>query len=513
MAQMKEAKTWEFGDFQTPNALAQEAMAHLRKIDPEFHPKTIIEPTCGVGAFLLAAADAYPDAERVVGLEIEAEYLNAVRAQIVTREDADRFDLREADFFKTDWESLLADLLEPVLIVGNPPWVTSADIGRLKGSNLPEKSNFQKYTGFEAVTGKANFDISEWMLIQNLKWISEHNGCLAMLCKTAVARKLLRHAWKEGVPTTGSRMVQIDAMKHFSAAVDACFFSVKTNGEQTSTDCEFFADFGESEPANVFGYHEGMMLSHVEGFYEHKEFLGKDSHYTWRSGVKHDNSKVMELRKTEDGLRNGYGDLVELEGLCAFPLLKSSDLGNRRVKETRLEVIVTQKKVGQSTDYIQSDAPMTWQYLEKHATALDGRRSSIYRNKPRFSVFGVGDYTFTDWKVAISGFYKRLEFQIVGPINGKPVVFDDTAYFLSAKTEAEATFLADLLNSEPCQAFLASMVFWSDKRPITVDLLKRVDLEKVALSLGRGAEYQQFTRNEDAPPLPFHNEAKLARSA
>ncbi len=513
MVQTKDAKTWEFGDFQTPYALAQEAIAHLKKSEPEFRPKTIIEPTCGVGAFLLAAADAYPEAERVVGLEIEAEYLNAVRSKVIMREDANRFDLREDDFFKTDWESFLAYLPEPFLIVGNPPWVTSADIGRLKGNNLPEKSNFQKYTGFEAVTGKANFDISEWMLIQNLKWISEHSGCLAMLCKTAVARKILRHAWKECVPTTGSRMVRIDTMKHFSAAVDACFFSVKINGKQTSTDCEFFDDFKETEPANIFGYHDGMVLSHVDEFYKHKDFLGKDSHYTWRSGMKHDCSKVMELRKTDCGLRNGYGDIVEIESMCAFPLMKSSDLGNRRVKETRLEVIVTQQKVGQPTDYIQSDAPLTWQYLEKYATALDGRKSSIYLRNPRFSVFGVGDYTFTDWKVAISGFYKRLEFQVVGPIDKKPVVFDDTVYFLSAKTEAEASFLADLLNSKPCQDFLESMVFWSDKRPITVDLLKRIDLEKVALNLGRGAEYRHFTEGRESPTLAVIEETNLSRSA
>ena len=71
----------------------------------------------------------------------------------------------------------------------------------------------------------------------NLKWISDHNGCLAMLCKTAVARKLLRHAWKEGVPTTGSRMVRIDAMKH-PRRLDACFFSVETN-DMDWTDCNF----------------------------------------------------------------------------------------------------------------------------------------------------------------------------------------------------------------------------------------------------------------------------------
>ncbi len=128
---------------------------------------------------------------------------------MATRRDANRFELREADFFKMVQEGLLADLPEPFLIVGNPPWVTNADIGRLKGSNLPQKSNFQKYTGFDAVTGKANFDISEWMLVQNLTWISEHSGRLAMLCKTAVARKILCHAWKEDVPTTQCLVVHV----------------------------------------------------------------------------------------------------------------------------------------------------------------------------------------------------------------------------------------------------------------------------------------------------------------
>ena len=496
-AQRKEAKTWEFGDFQTPDALAYKAMAHLRKLDPDFQPGTIVEPTCGAGAFLLAAADAYPDAERVVGLEIEAAYLDVLRPKVAARQDAGRFDLRAADFFKTEWESLLAGLAEPFLIVGNPPWVTSADIGRLKGrlqgSNLPQKSNFQKYSGFESVTGKANFDISEWMLIQNLQWISGQSGCLAMLCKTAVARKLLRHAWKEDLPITGSRMVQIDAMQYFSAAVDACFFSLKTNAGQSCRDCALFDDFEARSASKVFGYHQGTMLAHADGFHKRKAFLGSDRYYSWRSGVKHDCSKVMELRKTENGLKNGYGELVEIEDLCSFPLLKSSDLGNRRVRETRLEAIVTQQRIGQATDYIRDRAPLTWCYLQRHAAALDGRKSAIYRNKPRFSVFGVGDYTFTDWKVAISGFYKCLKFQVVSPIEGKPVVFDDTVYFLSAKTEAEAQFLADLLNSKPCQEFLQSMVFWSDKRPITADLLKRVNLEKVAKCLNRGDEYRNFT--------------------
>ena len=486
----KEAKTWEFGDFQTPIELAKLAIAHLQEQDPTFKPKTIIEPTCGTGSFLIAAADAYPDAARIIGLEIEDRYLDAVRSEVSQRTDADRFELIQADFFKVDWATMLSTLPEPFLIVGNPPWVTSADIGRLKGSNIPTKSNFQKYTGFDAVTGKSNFDISEWMLIKNLDWISQHCGCMAMLCKTSVARKLLRHAWKIGVATTDSRMVHIDTMKHFSAAVDACFFSLKTNGYQTSTDCSYFDDFKDSKPSQVFGYHEGMMLSNVDNFYKNKHMLGKDNRYTWRSGLKHDCSKIMELKINNHYVTNGLGEKVVIEDKYKYPLLKSSDLGNKRIRNARLSVIVTQSRVGEDTSIIKNDAPRTWDYLVNNAAYLDNRGSSIYKGKPRFSVFGVGDYTFSEWKVAISGFYKRLEFQAIGPIDDKPVIFDDTVYFVSADSEIEANLVADLLNSPEAQDLISSMIFWSDKRPITIDILKRISVSNIADALGRTHEYK-----------------------
>ena len=493
MGQKKGANTWEYGDFQTPVKLAQKACSHLRKFNPDFQPRTIIESSCGTGAFLFAAADAYPDADRFIGIDIEAEYLNVVRTQIADRKCSERFHVREGDFFTMDWESVLSDLPGPFLVIGNPPWVTSSDIGRLKGKNLPEKSNFQQYTGIEALTGMSNFDISEWMMLQKLEWIVEYGGCLGMLCKTSVARKIMRQAWrKSGVPVE-CRMVRIDALQHFAASVDACFFSMKIVEVQGRTDCEWFHDFEDLTPANVLGYHNGIMLSHVDRFHEYVEFLGTDSHYTWRSGVKHDSSKVMELRQSHGILLNGYGDQVEIEDLCLFPLLKSSDLSNGRIHDSGRQVILTQKKVGQPTDYIHDTAPMTWRYLKEHSATLEGRRSSIYRNKPRFSIFGVGGYTFSDWKVAISGFYKSLNFQVVGPIDGKPVVFDSTIYFLSANTKAEAEFLTEILNSKPCKDFLESMIFWSDKRPITADLLKRIDLCKVAQRLGRGDEYDRFT--------------------
>jgi hypothetical protein len=69
---------------------------------------------------------------------------------------------------------------------------------------------------------------------------------------------------------------------------------------------------------------------------------------------------------------------------------------------------------------------------------LAKRGSSIYRDKPDFSIFGVGEYTFSPWKVAIAGMYKSLGFVKVGMRDGKPIVFDDTTNFLPCPSEAAA---------------------------------------------------------------------------
>ena len=97
-----------------------------------------------------------------------------------------------------------------------------------------------------------------------------------------------------------------------------------------------------------------------------------------------------------------------------------------------------------------------------------------------------------DWKIAISGLYKRLSFCLVKPLDGKSVIFDDTVNFLSFETETEAKFIFELLTSNPSLEFLESMIFWDEKRPITIDILKRLSLKAVARELGVLENYLQW---------------------
>ena len=126
----------------------------------------------------------------------------------------------------------------------------------------------------------------------------------------------------------------------------------------------------------------------------------------------------------------------------------------------------------------------TWRYLLDHAHLLDARGSSIYRKRPRFAVFGVGAYTFAPWKVAVSGLYKRLAFAVVGPHQGRPVVFDDTVYFLSCHSQDEADTVASLLRSSVAQDFYSAYIFWDAKRPITAEVLNQLNVLALARELG-----------------------------
>jgi hypothetical protein len=200
----------------------------------------------------------------------------------------------------------------------------------------------------------------------------------------------------------------------------------------------------------------------------------------------------MELTKESGHYRNGLGELIQIEGDYVYPMMKSSDIASGRVKDPTRWMLITQRFVGEDTGKIQQRAPRTWEYLNAHVDRFDRRGSRIYRNRPSFSIFGVGDYSFSAWKVAISGFYKRWEFTKIGPYLGRPVVLDDTCYFLSCETEAEADCVCSLLNSEMARDFSSAFVFWDAKRPITVDLLRRLDLLRLAQALGRQNQLRAF---------------------
>lgn len=486
----KSLDKWQFGDFQTPDALAKQVAIALRE-RYVIAPKTVIEPNCGKGAFIRAALGVF-EHSTIIGLDINHGYILEASDSIANCRNRKNVILQTSDFFDTDWNAVFAGQSDPLLIIGNPPWVTSSELSALNSKNIPTKSNFQNRRGIDAITGSGNFDISEWMLLQYLDWLSNREGTIAVLCKYSVARKVIKQAWKKYSDSRLSGSIfLIDAKKHFSASVEACLLVLSNSiGEP---DCKVYSSLDSANEDYTIGERDGFILKNAVVYDQWKHLAGQDLRYTWRSGLKHDCSKVMVLEPKKNGqFLNGLGETYQLEESCLYPLLKSSDIGNSRTSSFRKLVLVTQTFVGEDTTTIKERAPKTWNYLIEHSNYLSSRKSSIYRNKPNYSIFGVGAYTFKPWKIAISGLYKSLNFCLIGPLNKKAVVFDDTVNFLSFDNEKEARFVYSLVTSKPALAFLESMIFWDEKRPVTIELLRRLSLKSVAMELQVLAEYMHW---------------------
>jgi hypothetical protein len=485
----KSARTAEFGDFQTPRSLATAVCATL--VRKQIAPLSIIEPTCGEGAFLVAALAAFPGVHKALGVEIRASYAATSRRAIQEHNWTEKAGVLVDDFFALDWKSLIATFPPPLLIIGNPPWVTNSAVGALQGSNLPAKSNFQGHSGLDAKTGKSNFDISEWMLIRLLETIGRREAVLAMLCKTTVARKVLSHAWKSNLGVEDASIHRIDSEQTFGVSVDACLLVCQVGGRTGAPKCRVFASIDETRPLPTIGLLNHRLVADVDRFRRVQHLFGT-SPYRWRSGVKHDCRSVMDLVLEGGFYRNAMGELVELEDTHLYPTLKGGDVAKGNVETPRRWMVVPQTRVGQETASMRHLAPRTWQYLVSHGDQLDRRASSIYRKQPRFAIFGVGDYSFAPWKVAVSGLHKRLSFAVVGSYAGKPILLDDTCYFVPCRSRDEAEFLAALLTSDAANDYFDSLIFWESKRPITADVLRTLDLGRLAADLGVGDAFAAF---------------------
>jgi hypothetical protein len=177
-----------------------------------------------------------------------------------------------------------------VLVVGNPPWVTNSELGQLGSTNLPTKSNFQGLRGFEARTGKSNFDIAEWMLLRLIDALPRRWRDGDALQDDDRAQSASPLVEDRQFQTGCARLFHIDAMADFGVAVDACLFFItgRRGKERVAT---MHNDLSTTAPSTRFGFVGGDLVSDIDAYQRNRDLDGGCSSYVWRSGVKHDAAK------------------------------------------------------------------------------------------------------------------------------------------------------------------------------------------------------------------------------
>ncbi|MCM1517670.1 MAG: hypothetical protein NC117_03435 [Pseudoflavonifractor sp.] len=472
-----------YGDWQTPAGLANAVCKrHLQYFGS---PKIVIEPTCGLGAFVVAALDLFPDVREIHAVEINKDYTSNLKLRILLRA-LDRpgahnptIHIHTADFFKFDLSPVFnraeAERL-PIAIIGNPPWVTNSRQGADNSDNIPVKSNRYHLRGIEALTGKSNFDISESITLQLINLADRCDGGISFLLKNSVIRNILTKQKTHPLNIGNIKQLTIDAGREFNVAVDSSYLAARLNTTPSVT-CQT-RDFYLDSPGREYGWVGDSFVADIHLYSQARAFDGQSS-YQWRSGIKHDCAPILELSRDNGHYHNGLGQSVNVEECMIFPLLKSSDIGHEFDGNLRRYIILPQHYVGEDTRRLIHDAPLTYDYLSEHRSFFEKRKSSIYKGKSPFSIFGIGDYSFKPYKIVVSSFYKEIRFSLIKPIGTKPVMVDDTCYQIGFDNLDECLAVLDVLRSPELQSLLKSIVFTDAKRVVTKGLLMRLDIAKV----------------------------------
>lgn len=482
---MSGIKKKEYGDYQTPPEFALLVLNYINSIF-EIKPDIIIEPTCGKGNFLKESLSVFPES-KLIGIDINKNYIEEAMLSV----DKNIATFYCGNILDFDLSLLNINSNLQTLVVGNPPWVTNSKLSKLNSNNLPIKKNFKNLRGIEALTGLSNFDICEYIFLKLINFFKNTNTIIALLCKTTVARNVFLEMHRQEINFNFARIVKFNTKKVFNVSVGAGLFILRLSSEsQKLKNYEVYDISNHSNIKETVKIKNNILITENNNY----DFEGK-CNFVWRQGVKHDCINIMELYKKNGFLFNKLNEKVDIEEDLLFPLIKSSSLKKQVINEYSKYIILTQKYIGEDTNYIYLKYPKTWKYLKNNEKYFLKRKSSIYIKSKPFSIFGIGDYSFSKYKVGVSGFYKKPIFSLL--LSDKPVIMDDTCYFLSFNTYDEAYITMLALNNFKVQEFLINISFIDSKRPYSKKILDRIDFIKIFDYLS----YNEFKKCEESNNL------------
>lgn len=184
----QEKSTKEYGDYQTPYEFVVRICEYLKE-KQKLKPKVVFEPTFGLGSFVIGALNEFSEsATHFFGIELNKEYYdhtNSLVSDYKRSSNLETFELYNENIFTFDFELIKEQInkRDELLIIGNPPWVTNSDLTSIGSENLPFKDNFKGLKGLDAITGKGNFDIAEYIFLQLLSEFKDYNCTVACFAK------------------------------------------------------------------------------------------------------------------------------------------------------------------------------------------------------------------------------------------------------------------------------------------------------------------------------------------
>ncbi|MFB6162977.1 MAG: N-6 DNA methylase [Halococcoides sp.] len=495
----------QLGEYYTPGGLAELAVGEL-DID-DYASDTFLDPGCGSGMFLATVVDAKraalgeeraPDVivdvitDTVFGIDLNPVAVKSAKLSyllsLAPLLDADGVDRLELPVFLTDSLELTRDdeirfgdeSLDLTVdhLVGNPPWITWGNLSERVRDAWREQYvhtlNLLPHHGVESRLGHVNDDISVpfiWVCIH--QYLAEDGDASFVLKRniiTGPAGRLFRTQRVNSRPVAVRHIHDFRGLRPFGddVGVQSAIYTLEADSESefpipvdawtTATSTPEFVTADairetlDHETTGLVPVAEDDPCSSWVRDDAETRALGECEHDI-RQGVKDDATDVYSIDREQ---------LDTLEHDHVYPYIKSRHVVKYGLFGHDLHLVPIRKVNEDNETHLQSICPRTYEYLESNRQALEDRSSSWLDAGPFYNVFGVGDYTWSEYKVVWCRLGFKPHFAVVSTVDDedvgeKPVVPGDHCMFISTDDRYEAHFLCGLLNSSPYQQSISGV--------------------------------------------------------
>ncbi len=485
----------QLGEYYTPRGIAELSVGELDVDDHE--SEMFLDPGCGSGIFLAACIDAKREAleddlspddlvdaitDTVYGIDLNPVAVKGAKLSyllsllpVLEGAEVDRLEIPvfltdSLRLTRTDEIRYASESLDLTVdhLVGNPPWITWGNLSEPVRDAWRERYVKQldllPHHGVETRLGHVNDDISVpfvWVCIHH--YLAEGGDASFVLKRDIMkgpAGRLFRTQRVNSRPVAVRHVHDFNRLRPFGDAVGvhSAIYTLGVDAEPEfpiatdswkkakenpsfSTAEQMHETLAREETGMVPVEEDDAASSWVRQDAENRA-LGECEHDI-RHGVKDDAKDVYSIDRSQ---------LDELEHDHIYPYIKSKHVVKYGLFGHDLHLVPMEKANEDNEAELQNNCPKTYEYLKSNRQALENRSSTWLEQGTFYNLFGLGEYTWSDYKVVWCRLGFKPHFAVVSTVDDedlgeKMVVPGDHFMFISTDDKYEAHFLCGLLNS------------------------------------------------------------------
>ncbi len=398
-------------------------------------------------------------------------------------------------------------------VVGNPPWVNWESLPegyREQTAELWQKYELFPHKGFDAILGKGKDDISILMTYVAIDKYLKDKGKLGFVITQSVFKssgagrgfRKFRFSNEQDVHLKVIHVDDMSELQPFEGATNRTAVVIIQKGLPTEYPVPYTywkkvkrsrldynakldeikertkrlhlsaAPIDESDPTSPWLTARPKVIGAI------RKVLGK-SEYRARAGVSTGGAngvfwlKILTVRPdgplvvenlTEGAKREVEQVMAAIEPDLVYPLLRGRDVRRWYAKPSCHILLTHLEGEGLKAippDEMQRKWPKTWIYLTKFEQVLrersgftryftrKGKDGETIETGPFYSMFNIGDYTFSTWKVVWREQSAQFTCAAVGSMDSKAIIPDHKLMLVPCENASEAYYLAGVLNSKP----------------------------------------------------------------